>query len=109
MKDSNTEEHVQREFKEIFRLKKMLDEEGIPYRFTESFGGWHIIYSDDEDDVCSVIEHKYSYGNAEDLLEIQGLLTEDELKLDSVAGYLSADDVFGRIKRDFYLKNPIEK
>ena len=47
--------------------------------------------------VCSVVEHRYSYGNYDDRLEMMGLLTEEEAKIDSVVGWLTAEDVFLRI------------
>ena len=51
--------------------------------------------------VCSVIEHCGSYGREEDKLEIMGLLTEEELEVDEVKGYLTAEEVFGRIIDDW--------
>ena len=88
-------------FTEIFRLKKMLEEANIPFRFTENFnGGFHIVYSFEGKEICSVIEHDFSYGREKDLLEIQGLMTEQEMSevQDSVLGYLTATNVFERIK-----------
>lgn len=87
-------------FTEIFRLKKMLEEENIPFQFSKIFGGFHIVYSFEGKVVCSVVEHEFSYGREKDLLEIQGLMTEQEMEeeQDTVLGYLTADNVFGRIK-----------
>lgn len=45
------------------------------------------------------IEHYGSYGKDEDKLEIMGLLTPDEEEHDSVLGYLTAEDVFERIRK----------
>ena len=93
-------------FTEIFRLKKMLEEAKIPFRFSENFnGGFHIVYSFEGEEVCSVIEHDFSYGREKDLLEIQGLMTEQEMEeeQDSVLGYLTADNVFERIKTHYRL------
>jgi hypothetical protein len=47
------------------------------------------------------IEHYASYGRSEDLLEIMGLLTSEEEGYDSVKGYLTAEDVFQRIKKHY--------
>ena len=47
------------------------------------------------------IEHSGSYGSKKDLLEIMGLLTPEEQKLNSVLGYLTAREVFERIERDW--------
>lgn len=88
-------------YKEILKLKEMLEKEHIPFSFKSLFGGYHIIYPGKGQTVCSVIEHECSYGREDDLLEIQGLLTDDEKFDDDVLGYLSAEKVFGRIKADF--------
>ena len=63
----------------------------------KSFDGYHICYNQGKQTVCSVIEHGYSYGSSHDKLEIMGLLTPAESVNDSVAGWLTADDVFNRI------------
>ena len=63
-------------YKEILRLKGMLEKAKIPFEFSELFGGYHITYPSNKFRICSVIEHDYSYGNAQDLLEIKGLLTQ---------------------------------
>lgn len=88
-------------YNEIFKLKSMLEENHIPFEWIEHKdfrNGYQICYPEkDGKCVCSVIEHSFSYGSQEDLLEIQGLLTADEEKCDSVLGNLTADDVFQRI------------
>lgn len=82
------------------KLEQLLVEADIPYEKERMFGGKHLIYPHKGDDqVCSIILHKGSYGRHNGLLEIMGLLTDKELECDDVAGYLTADDVFGRIKR----------
>lgn len=88
------------EYSEIFKLKEMLQKEGIPFSFSALHGGWHLEYYllHQERCICSIVEHYYSYGNQYDTLEIRGLLTPDELQLGSVVGYLSAEEVFRRIK-----------
>ena len=96
---------------EIERLANMLKEAGIPferddedlrpnrnyYRFHlvyPEFGGHFELYKR----VCSVIQGTYTYGGLENRLEIMGLLTEEEAEYDSVCGWLTAEDVFERIK-----------
>ena len=86
-------------YKEILRLKCMLEKAEIPFEFSEIFGGYHITYPSNKFRICSVIEHDYSYGSEQDLLEIKGLLTENEKKYDYVLGYLSAEEVFKRIEK----------
>ena len=82
-------------------MKKMLEKSLVPFEWKEfdkpSKQGFQILYPNDKNRVCSVIEHSFSYGSQEDLLEIQGLLTADEEECDSVLGNLTADDVFQRI------------
>lgn len=103
-----------RKYKEIFRLKKMLDDAKIPYEFLNfdfhfedyTQKGYQLCYPYSFQNknglcICSVIEHYGSYGNERDLLEIMGLLTEEENKADSVKGYLTAEDVFARIKSHY--------
>lgn len=96
---------------EFDKLIKMLDDAGIPYERNDDkndlscFGierepMRRIKYEkNDNFCVCSVICGYGSYGYEEGLLEIMGLLTPEEEQLDSVAGYLTADDVFNRIKK----------
>lgn len=91
-------------YKEIFKLKEMLEKAQIPFVFKEHKGirdGYQILYPKYDVRICSVIEHSYSYGNEKDLLEIMGLLTDEESEYDSVKGYLSAENVFERIKKDY--------
>ena len=83
-------------YNEIIKLHEMLNKADIPHEFYEEFDGYHLFYNCGNH-TCSVIEHNYSYGGNSDLLEIMGLLTAEESVMDSVAGYLTADDVFNRI------------
>ena len=94
---------IRRKYNEIFRLKKMLEEDAIPFCFMMMLGGFHLIYPAEGAVICSVIEHDGSYGRDQDLLEIQGLMTQGEMEDsgDTVLGYLSAENVFNRIKRQY--------
>lgn len=88
------------DFAEMDKLEQLLVEADIPYDKSRVFGGKQLQYPCKGDDrVCSVILHKGSYGRSEGLLEIMGLLTDEELECDDVVGYLTADDVFSRIKK----------
>jgi len=96
-------------YNEILKLKEMLTQHQIPFDFSEFHGGYHICYPSKDNVICSVIEHDCSYGREKDKLEIQGLLTEQELEGigDTVLGYLTAEDVFARINKHFEnLSNP---
>ena len=96
-----TEKENKERYKEILRFKGMLEKAKIPFEFSEIFGGYHITYPTNKFRVCSIIEHDYSYGNEQDLLEIKGLLTKNEKKHDDVIGYLSAEEVFKRIQKNW--------
>lgn len=88
-------------YDEIFKLEGMLKAEGIPfvYHRQPDMCGFQICYPEDgENRVCSIILHSGSYGRGEGLLEIMGLLKPDEKECDDVVGYLTAEDVFERIK-----------
>lgn len=91
------------EYKEIQRLHEMLEESAIPHSFKKHWmgAGYHIKYPNEDNFICSVIQCPFSYGGAKGLLEISGLLTEKESKYDSVAGGLTADNVFTRISKHY--------
>ena len=89
---------------EMMTLIDKLEIANIPFAAeADCYGGIHVMYPDDWKNgcKCSVISHKYSYGGREGLLEIMGLLTEEEEEWDEVVGYLTADDVFARIYTDY--------
>lgn len=83
---------------EICRLHLMLSEAGIPHQMNSAFDGWQVLYFQGEKRVCSAIEHYGSYGHQADRIEIMGLLTEEESQEDSVLGWLTAEEVFKRIR-----------
>lgn len=90
-------------YREILRLKKMLEDAHVQFECHKQQNGWHV-HSVDFDYDCSngwsVIEHDGSYGRKKDLLEISaGLMTEEEKfrEKDDVLGYLTAEQVFARI------------
>ena len=58
---------------------------------------------DGEKRVCSAIQTNFSYGHEDDLIEIMGLLTEEEREEDSVKGWLAAEEVFKRIEKHWNL------
>lgn len=87
-------------YDEIFKLEAMLKEAQIPFVFKRHPGmnGFQICYPTyGRERICSVILHNGSYGREQGLLEIMGLLMPWE-DGDDVLGYLTADDVFERIK-----------
>lgn len=108
------------EYKEILKLKKMLEKANIPFKFTDDFFNTKSIHIELRQQIqdsikdqypaysiqiikngkvlCDAVEHTLSYGNEEGLLEIMGGLTEEEQENDSVLGYLTAKEVFKRFK-----------
>lgn len=97
-------------YTEIFKLEEMLERADIPFEFQEVFTdsayekGYQIGYPvlpPNNNNICSVVEHGFSYGHRDDLLEIMGLLTDEERENDSVVGWLSAENVFDRIKKHY--------
>lgn len=87
---------VSQKYKEIFRLKKMLEDAGIPFDFYErdtevraiipEWEHWHINYPSKKGCIISAIEGTGTYGAEDDKLEIMGGLTEEEAKHDTVEG-----------------------
>lgn len=124
-------------YKEIFKLKEMLEKAEIPYIFIDRFEEdrklmenneylneylkdkeyYQILLFNDfrevmehyntykvfdnEKRIISIVQGYGTYGEEDDLLEIMGLLTEEEEKIDDVTGYLTAEDVFNRIVKYF--------
>ena len=62
--------------------------------------GIEVLSSDET--VCSAICGKTSYGGRENLIEIMGLLTDEEAESDGVVGYLLPEEVFARIAAHYY-------
>lgn len=86
-------------YREIYRLKEMLEQTKIQFVFRALKDGYKIMIYKKEKALCSAIEHKYSYGSDMDLLEIQGGLTEEEYKeKGNCLGNLTAEEVFKRFK-----------
>ena len=101
---------------EIEKLHKMLTDAGIEHewidrrsifdkhRHSDLPWGWQIIvYRPDGNRLVSAIEgfgtHGYGLsGEQGDYIEILGLLTPEEEEWDSVRGWLTAEEVFGRIR-----------
>ena len=105
------------DYQEILKLDRMLTDASIPHTLDRLFDGWRVCYPTREEPelVMDAIEHYGSYGKDEDKLEIMGLLTPDEEEHDSVLGYLTAEDVFERIRKhhngewDKYVNDLVKK
>ena len=111
--DEHTSEKESK-YKEIFRLKKMLEDAGIQHDFLDQCGKnfefYELVYPSLEDwrlidretsreGCCSVAEGDLTIGREKDKLEIMGLLTEEEKLAGQVVGYLTTEDVFARIQK----------
>ena len=93
---------VDPKYQEILKLHMMLLEKEIPHDIRRDCDGWHISYPcTGLDRVLSAVEFKGTYGAEKDLIEIMGLLTPEELLMDSIKGYLTAEEVFNRIKEHY--------
>lgn len=116
-------------YKEIFKLKRMLEKEGIPFDWVENFGypkdqievlkkcapdiweHYHICYPNSKNIEISVIEGFGTYGSANDKIEIMGGLTPWERfnDGDEPIGWLTAHNVFKRIKNHWEEKKRYEE
>lgn len=86
------EEEAYEGYKEILVLDEMLSEAEIPHILRRCFDGWQVCYPmADLNRVVSVIEHRYSYGQLADLLEMR------DHKGD-ITGHLTAKQAFEAIK-----------
>lgn len=90
---------------EILKLKEMLEKANIPFRIGDDLFGKPAkpsyiitIYNNYYTILCDAVFGFSSYGYDKGLLEINGGLTEEENKDNSVLGWLTADEVFKRFK-----------
>lgn len=110
-------------YKEIFKLKKMLEKEGIPFEFINrfetmvpedriatmrkllpDFEQYQICYPSSDNRWISVVEGLGTYGSDKDLLEIMGGNKPYDTFVygeDHVQGYMTARAVFNRIKKHY--------
>lgn len=87
------------EYNEIKKLAALMTAEGIPFERREMYNGeMLILWSKGGNCLADVVEHDYSHGSEEDLLEIMGAMTEEESSRDSTLGSLTAEDVLKRFK-----------
>ena len=89
----------------LTELRRLLNEAGIPYEDHSEPLVLSVMdrvwYVRDGNVICSAIWGVGSYGYKDELIEIMGLLTEEERERDDVVGYLTPEEVFRRIKRDW--------
>lgn len=92
-------------YNEILKLKNLMEKHNIPYHEEEHMNGLALSYPDMVNCVCSIIQHDWSYGHEDNLLEIMGLPKEDEAGYDCMVGRLTAEDVFARIYNHYKENN----
>lgn len=80
---------------QILRLGSMLQADNIPFEIRKCYDGYQICYPSKEECVSDAICHSGSYGHQQELLEIMGLVDEEEVG-NSVEGWLTAEQVFER-------------
>lgn len=85
-------------YKSMLKLQKMLKKANVPHEFREVYDGFQIRVFLKNEEILSAVQHNFSYGNEQDLIEIMGGLTEEESKYDSVLGHLTAEEVFKRFE-----------
>ena len=81
---------------EMTKLIEILKKSNIPFQVTSCEGAPQVWYPNRKHVVCDAICHKYSFGGKDGLLEIMGLVDEEEAG-DEVEGYLTAEEVANRI------------
>lgn len=81
--------------KEALRLASMCLANNIPFEIAEHYEGLIIAYPSFENRVSDAVCNGMSYGRKSGLLEIMGLVNEEEVG-DEVEGYLTAEQVFMR-------------
>lgn len=82
------------EWTQVDELITMLEKTNIPFEVTSQCGRPQVWYPNQEHPVCDAVCHWGSYGHQTGLIEIMGLTHND----DTVEGYLTAEEVFNRIK-----------
>lgn len=81
---------------EMTKLIEILKKNNIPFEVTSCWGVSQLWYPNSKHAVCDVVCHKFSFGGKDGLLEIMGLVDEEEVG-DDVEGYLTAEEVANRI------------
>lgn len=93
--------------REPLRLASMCLAHDIPFEIAEYWDGFLIGYPSLKEDerVSDAICHNGSYGRQDGLLEMMGLVNEEEVG-DSVEGWLTAEQVFERWQKHWLENRP---
>lgn len=102
MENEELAEKVEK-YSAIHFLAEELEAKGIPFHFKllPAQGGFQILYPKENSVVCSIIEHNFSRGHEENLLEIYGLNEKAERNFDDVIGNLTVEEVLEIIQKDY--------
>lgn len=87
-------------YSSIHFLRQELENAEIPFYFREAYNGWQILYPSKENIICSIIEHEFSFGSDDDLLEIYGI-DENGDRYNDAIGHLTTEEVFNIIKKHY--------
>lgn len=91
----------------IIKLSDMLIKAEIPHTLRPFVDGYQVIINLPYGRRIDAVEFSGSYGYEENLIEIQGAITLEELENDSVLGHLTAEEVFKRFKQCYQNKSPL--
>ena len=86
---------------EMTKLIEILKKSNIPFQVTSCEGAPQVWYLNRKHVVCDAVCHKFSFGGKDGLLEIMGLVDEEEVG-DEVEGYLTAEEVANRIFEHYH-------
>ena len=91
---------------EMYKLAELLDDADIPYEIVEHWSGTpQVCYPSAGDNcICDAVCFYGSYGYQKGLLEIMGLVDVEEVG-ESVEGWLTAEEVFQRIRKHYQEEN----
>ena len=81
-------------YKEILKLRDMLERADIPFDFCDLIDGYKITLNKN----VSAIQFNGSYGHEQDKIEICGGLTKREQENGVAKGWLTAEEVFKRFE-----------
>lgn len=95
------------DFTEILKLKRMLEDAAIDFEFKYLNGGYQVLLTEGKIPFLSAVTSIASYGRERGLIEIMGLLEDEELEENSVVGWIDAENVFQRIMKHFQNKSKI--
>lgn len=85
---------------EMNKLINLLTSENIPFETRKSWDNTiQVLYPSIKNHTCDIVCHSGSIGSEKGLLEIMGLTSNED-----VEGYLTAEEVFKRIKKNYIEK-----